>query len=364
MSYPNSSLFSKGIGKTLLTVKPILDRAVKSSTQVFNQHQIIKPRVKEKFYSWTHYGIFIPNLPEPHRYLNIMILIGTPSAQAFDHDDIITTSPRKTATFFSSTAAMPKAFLKAYDIDTECTLTEDNQTIQLANDIKITGKFPHFRVEGNYLDLEYDLGLHVSHHVSWFLKNPIYDHFSLLTQFSGTLKYQGKTQKVADLCTYEYARSFGLHSLRPKTLIPFKHKIPLDFFTYQIINLDDQTQILLTKADINQSPAAYTVHIRHLNQPAEVYTQVSFKISKYQDTAQFSPQGHAMPVPDTFTWQARDDHNNLVLSIEATVDSPYHYGHGKGYVSHYAFQGQYRNLPIKGRGYMEYVNLQSVPMSH
>ena len=39
--------------------------------------------------------MFFPLLPEPHRYLNIMILIGTPGALAFDHDDIITGNPRK-----------------------------------------------------------------------------------------------------------------------------------------------------------------------------------------------------------------------------------------------------------------------------
>lgn len=45
-----------------------------------------------------------------------MILIGTPGALAFDHDDIITGNPRKTATFFSSTAALEQALLKAYII--------------------------------------------------------------------------------------------------------------------------------------------------------------------------------------------------------------------------------------------------------
>ena len=68
--------------------------------------EIIRPRTEEKFYTWTHYGIFFPLLPEPHRYLNIMILLGTPGALAFDHDDITLGDPRQTATLFSSTAAV------------------------------------------------------------------------------------------------------------------------------------------------------------------------------------------------------------------------------------------------------------------
>lgn len=252
---------------------------------------------------------------------------------------------------------MPQALLKAYDIPTACELTEDNKTIRLADDICITGQFPHFRIQGNYLDLDYDLNLDVSDHVSWFLKNPVYDHFSLLAKFDGELKYQKKTQKVADLCTYEYARSFGLHTLKPDTLIPFQHKIPLDFFTYQIINLDEKTQFLLTKADINGKSATYTLHIRHTDHPAEVYTDVIFSVTKHQARPQYAPSGHTMTVPDTFTWQAKDTEGNIILELNATVDSPYDYGHGKGYVSHYKFIGTYQNQLIQGRGYMEYIDL-------
>lgn len=113
---PKFSIASKTIAKSLLFAQGFLDQAEKYSTLPFSQPHIIQPRVDEKYYSWTHYGIFFPLLPEPHRYLNIMILLGTPGALAFDHDDIIHGNPRKTATFFSSTAALEQALLKAYII--------------------------------------------------------------------------------------------------------------------------------------------------------------------------------------------------------------------------------------------------------
>lgn len=92
---PKISIGSKVLGKSLLLAQGALDQAEKYSTLPFTQSHIIQPRVDEKYYSWTHYGIFFPLLPEPHRYLNIMILLGTPGALAFDHDDIINEDPRK-----------------------------------------------------------------------------------------------------------------------------------------------------------------------------------------------------------------------------------------------------------------------------
>ena len=284
------SVISKFLGHSLLNLKPLLDSSVQNSVLTFLDDDIIRPRLNEQYYSWTHYGIFIPNLPEPHRYLNITLLLGTPSALAFDHDQLIKDkkSPRHTATFFSSTAATTDSFLKAYDFDGECEFTENGDLIRLGNDLKIYGELPYIKLKGQYLGLYFDFDLDVTRHVSWFLKNPIYDHFSLLSTISGTLTDTTKTYDIQDLCTYEYARSTDMHSVYSK-LLPEHYKIPLDFFTYQIINLNKNTQILLTKADILGKAATYTAHIRHLNKQAEVYTDVEFKILKYNDKPQISP---------------------------------------------------------------------------
>ena len=60
-------------------------------------------------------------------------------------------------------------------------------------------------------------------------KTPIYDHFSLLAKFKGLLNYQAKHIETQGLCTYEYARAVGPHSITNK-LIPDAYKLPLDFY--------------------------------------------------------------------------------------------------------------------------------------
>lgn len=103
-------------------------------------------------------------------------------------------------------------------------------------------------------------------------------------------KLSGKRIESEGLCTYEYARAVGPHSFTTQ-LIPENHKLPLDFFTYQIINLNENTQLLLTKADIVGQTVTYTLHIRHLDRPAEIYTDVSFDIISHQVDDFISPTG-------------------------------------------------------------------------
>ncbi|MGB5887869.1 MAG: DUF6670 family protein [Acinetobacter venetianus] len=355
---PPSSLTSKFLGKSLLLAQGALDQAVKFSTIPFSEPDIIRPRTQEKFYTWTHYGIFFPLLPEPHRYLNIMILLGTPGALAFDHDDITLGDPRQTATLFSSTAAVDEHLLKAYIIPEQANIQENGSLIELGEEVSISGTLPNIHLQGAYHGLSFDFELDVSEHVSWFIKTPIYDHFSLLANFNGQLEYKGLVTPAEGLCTYEYARAAGAHGV-VKKLLPEAYKLPLDFFTYQIINLNETTQLLLTKADILGQPAAYSLHVRHTDKAAEIYTNVEFKVIAHQVDDYVSPSGKKMRLPQLFCWSVKDASNEKVLEITAEIDSPFRYGHGIGYASAYTFTGEYRNNPIEGRGYIEYVDIEN-----
>lgn len=354
---PPTSLTSKILCKSLLLAQGTLDKAVKYSTTPFSEPDIIRPRTDGIFYTWTHYGIFFPLLPEPHRYLNIMILLGTPGALAFDHDDITLGDPRKTATFFSSTAAVDEHLLKAYIIPEQTNIQDNGTTIELGEEVSIQGTLPNIHLKGAYHGLSFEFDLDVTDQISWFIKTPIYDHFSLLANFKGQLEYQGKVTPAEGLCTYEYARATGAHGV-VKKLLPEPYKLPLDFFTYQIINLTDSTQLLLTKADILGQPAAYTLHVRHTDKPAEVYTNVEFKVITHQVDDYVSPSGKKMRLPQLFSWSVKDDADQKILDITAEIDSPFRYGHGIGYASAYTFTGEYLNAPVQGRGYIEYVDVE------
>jgi hypothetical protein len=230
--------------------------------------------------------------------------------------------------------------------------------IELGEEVSISGTLSNIHLQGAYHGLSFDFELDVSEHISWFIKTPIYDHFSLLANFKGQLEYKGQVTPAEGLCTYEYARAAGAHGV-VKKLLPEAYKLPLDFFTYQIINLNETTQLLLTKANILGQPAAYSLHVRHTDKAAEIYTNVEFKVIAHQVDDYVSPSGKKMRLPQLFSWSVKDASNEKVLEITAEIDSAYRYGHGIGYASAYTFTGEYRNHPIHGRGYIEYIDVEN-----
>ncbi len=353
---PPVSILSKIIGQGLLWAKPFLDSADAHSTSAFEHQDIILPRIDEKFYSWTHYGIFFPALPEPHRYLNIMILLGTPSALAFDQDDLVEHPPRQTATLFSGTAAV-QPLLKAYLIPQDTEIDPDGDYLKFAQELEIRGAFPDIAISGQYDALKFNFQLTLTEHVSWFFKSPVYDHFSVLAQYQGQIESQGQCLDSSGLCTYEYARAAGLHSLLQQRIDDY-YKIPLDFFSYQIINLNPSTQILLLKVDLLNKPAVTTLYVRQLEHEAQVFHQVEFKVIAHHLDDYVAPNGDKMRLPKVFSWQAFDAEGKPFFDIYATVDTPYQYGYGRGYVNSYRYSGSYLGEEITGQGYMEYINIE------
>lgn len=335
---------------------PVIDEAVVESTQPFTQPEMLKPHQYSRRYGWTHFGIFFPLLPAPHQYLNIMTLLGLPGALAFDNDALIQGGkPRDTATVFSTTAGLGADYLlKGYSMSRECDFAEDGSRLCFGDDLIITGHYPHYHALIKTGGLTLDVAITCTDQVSWFVNNPVYTHLSLLSHFEGTLTYEGKTEPVSGMCTFEHAASSGLHTLWNKP-IPPAFKLPLDFFTYQIINLDEMTQLLLTDVSSCGHRAFRGVHIRTTDgAPARVYAEdVSFEVSAAQEVT--TPTGASMRLPQTLHWQVRHE-GQTILDITGHVDTAMRYGHGIGYAGGYTFTGTYEGRAVSGRGYLEYVD--------
>lgn len=105
-------------------------------------------------------------------------------------------------------------------------------------------------------------------------------------------------------------------------------------------------------------PAAYSLHVRHTDKPAEVYTDVEFKVITHQPDRHVSPSGKNMRLPQQFSWSVKDNVSQKILEIIAEIDSPFRYGHGVGYASAYTYTGEYLGQPVQGRGYIEYVDVE------
>lgn len=338
---------------------PRIDHAVEESRRPFRQPEMLRPNIHSKRYGWTHFGIFLPNLPAPFRYCNLMTLLGSTGTVMFDNDYLVSTNPRDTATVLSSTALGASHLYRGYSIRQECETQEDGSQIRFGDNLEIRGSYPHYEVTAAYDDFHLELTISCTDTVSWFVRNLAYDHLSLLATCKGTITQGGQTIKLDNtLCTFEYARCVSPHALVKRSL-PEAWKVPADFFTYQIINLDDSTQLLLTDVRSLGRTAFKGVHMRTLKGEAEVYVEnVELSVLEYEPERAVAPDGRSMRLPRVFTWIVHAGGTTL-LELRCTIDAPWRFGHGRGYVSCYRFEGTYQGRAQSGSGYIEYVDCET-----
>lgn len=334
---------------------PRMDRRLEASRRPFTNPGILRPHADDGPWAATHFGVFIPDLDSPHRYLNTMTLIGATGAELFDNDYLTAADARHTATVLSSTAAGDHHHYRAYDSARDCHFAKDGSVLRWGDDLQIQVEYPHVTVRGRYHHFSADIELTVTDQVSYFVKTPVYEHLSLLAEYTGVIADATGSMPISGLGTFEYARFLSHQSLTRRPL-PNPLKLPIDFFTYQIINLGNGAQVLLTDVRARGAVACRLAHVRVLGKSTEVYTDVRMDVSEYRDNPLVDEEGRSMRIPRRLTWTVRDSHGHLVLAIDGLVDSPLRYGHGRGYVGAYSYTGEYQGDPVGGSAYVEWVD--------
>lgn len=324
----------------------------------FATPKMIKPLVNSAQYNFVHYGLMLPSLPSPHQYFSIMSFIKSPGALAFDNDHMIKGSPKNTASFVSSTALMEH--FESYSIKDECEMSANGELVRFGKDLSIKGQFPNFKVEGDYSGLILDLEIENTDEVTWFVNTFFYKHIGILSKYKGTISYAGETTSVNGLCSFEYAASISPYAMvAPFTdsTLPANAKAPIEFFSYQIIDVDENTQICMADVRIRGGKGQVkAVYVRSLKEKICRYEKgVVFEVSRFQKEKAITPDKRSMALPELFSWKA-DLENGLSFEINCKVDTPFRYGLGAGYVGGYTYEGQFRGQAIAGRGYIEYID--------
>lgn len=337
---------------------PRIDHAAEESQRPFRRADILRPEAGSLRWGWTHYGVFLPSLPEPFRYCNLMTMIGAAGAAMFDNDHLVKTTPRDTAFLLSSTAAGADHLLRFYSVREDCDLAADGSRLRFGNELEIRGQWPHFQATADWDDFRLELDIECTDTVSWFVRNLAYDHLSLLSTCSGTLSRGGQVLRLErTLCTFEYARCVSPQALLPRPL-PEALKVPADFFAYQIINIDDATQLLLTHVRSLGNSAVLSVHERSLDGRSTMHVDdVAFTVLEYDPEPAIDPQGRRMRLPRLIAWTVREG-GEVLLHLRCTIDAPWRWGHGRGYAGAYHYEGRYRDREVSGTGYIEYIDCE------
>lgn len=186
MIWKAGGVAAPAIRRTLTALNRGLDSADTWSPRPFSEPDVMVPNVGSRRCGWTHYGVMIPDLPEPHRFFSAMSLIGATGSLAFDNDYALADEPRRNASVVVGTAASHPAHFGNYSTANDFISNPDGSLIQFGNELTIAGGYPHYRLTGRFGGVEADLRLTNTDKVNWFFRNPVYKHFSLLTEYRGS----------------------------------------------------------------------------------------------------------------------------------------------------------------------------------
>ena len=329
---------------------PLVDRSRRQTGVRFEEWVGLRPHATSRRWGWVHYGIFLPSLPEPLRYLNTMTLIGLPGARIFDHDELVGHDARRLATLMTSTAAPGQHLIHGYDVLDDCSFADDGSTLRWGDELVVALAPGRATLTGRYGTFDVDLEIEITQQASWFIRTPFYRHLSLLSHVRGVVA----GHPIDTLGTFEYARSVSPQSLRARPF-PEGWKLPADFFTYQIVNIDPETQVLFAEVRAAGQVATRTGFLRTANGESRSFDDVTFEVLEYGEPLT-GPQGTLMRMPLRQAITVRD-RGVPVIRLEGTIDSDWRSGHGRGYVAAWTYAGEVRGRAVAGSGYIEWVDL-------
>ncbi|MGV6992104.1 MULTISPECIES: DUF6670 family protein [Gordonia] len=333
------------------------ERGARTSTKPHDPDYLLRPHVGERRFGWTHYGVMIPDLPSPHRYLSVMIMAGMPGQSAFDVDEVVATSPRDTVTVSVSTAVA--AQYKSLSMSRECHLGADGDDLRFGSLVTISGRYPEFSVVIDIPGLYTELRFAMADRATWFVQGLPYHHLSLLGDFTGVIRTDDSTLTVSGQGNIEYARCVGPYALRDR-LLPATRKLPVDFFTYHVVSLPDDAQILFCRVGMLAERVGDLVQHRTTTSAGDwrvnnVSTDRTFyEVLDYEEQPRVDQGGHRMLLPRRFRFGVRDR-----LTVTGTYDTEPRYGVGRGYIWGYMADVDIDGRTIRTRGYSEYVNVRA-----
>ncbi len=314
---------------------------------------LFRPNVTGRRYGVAHYNVVIPDLPEPHRFLACMVIVGQTGTRVFDIDHAVQDSPRRTATVGAGTAVSTADASRAYSVDRECHLREDGSLLRFGEELEIAGTFPDFHVKLQRGELELDIELSCTDQITWFARSPVYDHIGFPAHYSGTISWAGTTEEIAGVCSFEYARGLSPQVIRDRS-VPARLKLPWDMFSYQVIALDPQTLLMLAHTTVGGRPLLTSAYLRRPGGESSRWVHgVEYEPLAVFDQPLMGPDGRATQVVSSFRWTIRDDKRGAT-ELAVVLDTPL----VAGWIGGAHFEGEHRGHAVEGRGYVEYADMR------
>ena len=346
---------SRWSGRAMTASFRAMDRAATRAGIPFSDAAMIRPNIDQWLFNVSHYGVMIPNLPEPFCYFSLMAILGTAGNQLIDTDHMLVDKPSRNATQISGTAIPETGQFASYSMDRDCEIHSDGSLIQFGSDVRLSGLYPTVRLEVTREAFGLDITLRCHDNVTWFADTPIYKHLGLMADYEGHLDYEGQRVPISGACTYEYFKMVSPYGFISRPL-SYRRKVPMDFFSYQILDIDDEIQLMLAKVCMTGETLLEAAWMRRRGAPSATFAESTrFEVTEFEEEPRIAPDARQMLLPKAFVWTVLDG-DETIARIEGHVDTPFTYGLCSGYVGGYAYRGELEGRPIEGRAYIEYVD--------
>lgn len=293
-------------------------------------------------------SLVIANLPAPLHYFNFKAQIGQPNIPIFKSN-----APCKdsldTVTIINSVSPHMTGQFEKYSISQDCVLHKENY--QFGPHQQLKGELPCFSLYRQDPELSVELRIQTQPTISHFAKLKfglgLYQHWSLMCHCQGYLDYKGQVTHVDHLGSFEYARAFN---------VPF---LALYFYTYQIIQLQDQRQLILLHIRNHYNQVLQSkVYLRSKDRKHSICLDqnVTLNITRVYPRVQ-TPRFHYMYLPREFSWMVQQGRHRIEVYAQSRGD--YKSGLGEGYVGSFQYQIKIDDYYEEGNGgYCEFIDLR------
>ena len=128
----------------------------------------------------------VPNLPEPFRFFDAIVILGTAHAPVFGKRSLAAGAPDDSAWVLTGSAVTPNGF-EQYSITDQCDLSDDGTHLRFDDHLVINRTVSQITVSASRPEARVELTLNPTSAVSHFAHIPgVYDHWSVLCQAEGT----------------------------------------------------------------------------------------------------------------------------------------------------------------------------------
>lgn len=291
----------------------------------------------------VYQALILPNLPEPFHYFNFISLIGQPRIPICYNASAITTTAIDTATVLVSSSVATVGHLKSYSAKEQCQLDMDQY--QFLDVDHIQADFPDYYFTRTDEELSCQLKVrlcgNIENHSA--LQWGVADYWYAACRCEGEIIYKKQKYQIEAKGVLKHARAI---------YFPF---IAFHFFTYQIIQVSPDLQIILSELRTQWNNIVFSRIEIQAEETTILYEQeVILDITRVYPKVK-TPNGREMYLPRELVWQYQQN-GEIIFQLHARSRGDYKFGLAAGYVGSFHYQLQWKEKHYQGSGYCEYID--------